>query len=345
MTDRLFLSSVTRIAPFAHSEPGMAKRSRGEWRSGDYVVVEILETIRPQLVELVDGRMAEAYSGARIVGALAERAATLESVGSWRAVGADASVNMMTPAGLIGMITSRSALMLPPIPARYVGHATIDGSPVAMSDFVPDPRGEPLRTPVVLIIGTSMSAGKTVSGRRIVRLLKRRGLKVIGVKLTGAGRYRDVLSLRDAGADAIFDFVDAGIPSSIGDVDEYRRALGLVFDLIAAERGDVVVAEVGASPLEPYNGTAAIEELGDAVRFTLLAASDPYAVGGVMSAFETRPDVVAGVATSTTAGIELIGKLTGLPAVNVLRSEDDARLDSMLAAKLALDGGGSTPHT
>ena len=34
---------------------------------------------------------------------------------------------------------------------------------------------------------------------------------VIGTKLTGAGRYRDILAMRDAGADYIFDFVDAGL--------------------------------------------------------------------------------------------------------------------------------------
>ncbi len=336
MIEKLFLSSVTRIAPFGETPPGLARRDRSEWRTGDFVVVEVLDTTRAQNVELANGRMAEAYAGARILGALAERAATLESVGSWRSVGEDGRLNMMTPAGLVGLITSRSALMLPAIPAQYVGHATLGGRSVAMRDFVPEPSGERFACPVILIIGTSMSAGKTVSGQRIVRLLKKQRLKVVGAKLTGAGRYRDVLSLADAGADSVFDFVDGGIPSSICEVDEYRRALGVVFDLIAAERPDVVVAEAGASPLEPYNGMTAIEELGDLVAFTVLAAFDPYSVSGVMTAFDIEPDVVAGVATSTSAGIELIEKLTGLPAVNVLRSGDDAELEGMLAAKLRL---------
>lgn len=336
MSEKLFLSSVSRIAPFDRTPPGLVRRSRSQWSAGDFVVVELLEATRAQDVELTNGRIAQAYSGARVLGALAERAATLESVGSWRSVGEDGALNLMTPAGLVGLITSRSALMLPAIPARYVGHATLGGEPVAMRDFVPEPSGDRLESPVILIIGTSMSSGKTVSGQRIVRLLKKRGLKVVGAKLTGAGRYRDVLSLADAGADSVFDFVDGGIPSSICEVDEYRRALGVVFDLISAEKPDVVVAEAGASPLEPYNGMTAIEELGDLVGFTVLAASDPYAVSGVMTAFGTRPDVVAGVATSTSAGIELIEKLTGVPAVNVLRSDDDAELDRMLATKLGL---------
>jgi hypothetical protein len=336
VTDDYFLSSLTRISPFAKRRPGIEKRPRSTWKTGDYVVVELAETVRSQNVELADGRMAEAFGGARIVGALGERAATLESVGSWRAIGDDGTVNMMTAAGLIGRITSRSALMPPPNPACYLGHATLDGTPVAMQDFVPAPSGSSFDTPMVLIIGTSMSSGKTLAGRVIIRLLKEQGLRVVGTKLTGAGRYRDVVSWRDAGADAVCDFVDGGLPSSIVAEDEYRRALGVVLDRIAAEEPDVVVAEAGASPLEPYNGMAVVDELGDNISFTLLAASDPYAVSGVMNAFELQPDVVTGVAASTSAGIDLIEKLTGLPAVNVLDLDDHARLGSLLAAKLKL---------
>ena len=338
MDEKLFLSSLTRISPFAETTPGMEPRPRSEWKTGDYVVIEILETerARAQNVELADGRMAEAYARSRIVGALGERAATLESVGSWRAVGDDGAVNMMTAAGLVGLITSRSALMPPVIPARYLGHATLDGRTVAMQDFVPEPSGAEFAIPVVLIIGTSMSSGKTIAGRVVVWLLKQRGLKVVGAKLTGAGRYRDVLSLGDAGADAVCDFVDGGLPSSICDEAEYRRGLGVLLDKITAEQPDVVVAEAGASPLEPYNGMAVVEALKDVVGFTLLAASDPYAVSGVMTAFDLRPDIVAGIATSTSAGIDLIEKLTGLPSVNVLRSEHYAALDALLASKLGL---------
>lgn len=336
MIDRLILGSLTRIAPFAERTPDIQPQPRSTWKTGDYVVIEMGESVRTQNVELVDGRMAEAGAGDRIVGVLGERAATLESVGSWRAIGDDGVVNMMTAAGLVGRFTSRSALMPPANPARYLGHATLDGEPVAMVDLVPEPSGAPFEIPIVLIIGTSMSAGKTLAGRVIVRELKKRGLRVVGTKLTGAGRYRDVLSWGDAGADAVCDFVDGGLPSTVVDEAEYRRALGVVLDHISAQEPDVVVAEAGASPLEPYNGTVVMDELADVVKFILLAASDPYAVTGVMSAFDLPPDAVSGVATSTSAGIELIEKLTGVPAVNVLDLGDHDRLGSLLEAKLGL---------
>ena len=106
--------------------------------------------------------------------------------------------------------------------------------------------------------------------------------------------------------------------------------------LIAAQRPDVVVAEAGASPLEPYNGKTAIDVLGDRVRFNLLCASDPYAVIGVATAFQRDPDLVAGGAANTVAGIELVEKLTGLTAMNLLAKSSHETLEAMLVDKLGL---------
>ena len=94
--------------------------------------------------------------------------------------------------------------------------------------------------------------------------------------------------------------------------DEVSATVQEMLARIAEARPDVVVAEAGASPLEPYNGKTAIDALGARVRFNLLCASDPYAVVGVASAFQRDPDLVAGGAANTTAGIALVRELTGL---------------------------------
>ncbi len=131
------------------------------------------------------------------------------------------------------------------------------------------------------------------------------------------GRYRDTLAMREAGAAYIADFVDAGLPSTVVPSDVFEPALRLLCSKLAAAEADVVVAEAGASPLEPYNGEVALRLLAGKVRLIVLCASDPYAVVGVMSAFERRPDLVAGRATSTSAAIDLIEKLVSVPAINV----------------------------
>jgi hypothetical protein len=294
-----FFPSLTRISDLATRPYDVSPVARQDWREGDYVVCDVTFAQGPLArVELATGRMAELVEGDVVVGALGVRHATLEAVGSWEAVGEDGRMNMLTGAGLLA-----------------------DWS-----------------IPVVLIVGTSMSAGKTASARVVVRQLVKAGLKVAGAKLTGAGRYRDILTMRDAGADPIFDFADVGLPSSIGPVDRYRRDLRRLLALLAAARPDVVVAEAGASPLEPYNGEVVLAELGDRVACTVLCASDPYAVVGVSEAFQRKPDLVAGIAATTSASVELVEKLTGVRTLNLLDPGSHPALEEVLRRTGVLPG-------
>jgi len=227
----------------------------------------------------------------------------------------------MTSAGLFGAITSLSVMIPRTVELTYCGHVLRSGKKVCMSDFAIGPASGDFNVPTILLVGTSMSAGKTTTGRLVVHELEKMGKKVTGSKLTGAGRYRDILSFRDAGASAIFDFVDAGLPSTVVTEAEFRGAIRPLLHHIDSLEPDILVVEAGASPLEPYNGAAAIEELGDNIACTILCASDPYAVVGVEKAFGLRPDLVSGPAASTSAAIALVHKLTGIEAINAMDSD------------------------
>jgi hypothetical protein len=331
-----FLSSLTRIADLDTKPFRIERLPRERWADADYVVGEVVG--RPTelyRVELSSGRLCQVMPRDYVIGAFGAREATLEGVGSWHAIEDDA-MHALTSAGLFGRFTGLSMLIPPPMCLRYHGHVVREGSKVTMADFVKDHEHVPLESPVVLLIGTSMSAGKTTTGRIIVHELANLGLDVVGAKLTGAGRYRDVLCFQDAGADAIFDFVDVGLPSTVVPEAVFRRAVRPLISRIAARRPDVVVVEAGASPLEPYNGAAAVDELSGQVRCTVLCASDPYAVKGVRDAFRIEPDLVAGPAAATPAAKALVNKLTGLNAVNVLDADSLPELRAVLASTLGI---------
>ncbi|MEW6636329.1 MAG: hypothetical protein AB1425_05885 [Actinomycetota bacterium] len=335
MKRKYFFTSLTRISDLPGKAFSVEPLPRRRWKTGDYVVGEVVSPpSRLSRIELATGRMVEVVEGDLVVGAFGVRYATLEAVGGWQGIGLDRTMEALTGAGLFGKSTSRSTLLPTLLTLAYRGHVIVEGEKATMRGYVPRVERREFRLPVVLLIGTSMSAGKTTSAKVIVRLLREKGLTVIGAKLTGAGRYRDILAMQDAGAEHIYDFVDAGLPSTIVPEREYREALGSLLSQIAAVEADVLVAEVGASPLEPYNGEAAVEVLGDNVRCTVLSASDPYAVTGVISAFGRKPDLVTGVATSTRAGIELIEKLSGVRALNVLDRESLPKLRAALESCL-----------
>lgn len=332
-----FLSSVTRISDLADNPYTVEPMAREHWGTGDYIMARVNNNHRRlSTLELPDGRMTEVMEDDLVVGALGTRAATLEAVGDWRAIDSDGELNALTAAGLFGRVTSVSPFLASPMRLQYQGHLQRNDHKLTMRDCLAPIDIVDFDIPVILIVGTSMSAGKTTSGRVIVHLLSQMGLKVVGAKLTGAARYRDMLSFRDAGAVAVYDFVDAGLPSSAVDEASYREALPYLLSLIAGERPDVLVAEVGASPLEPYNGNIAKEMIRNQVRFKLLCAQDPYAVVGVEQAFQRRPDLVAGGAANTDAAIALVHKLSGLPALNLMDPGSHSDLSARLRKALDL---------
>lgn len=338
MTGRWYPTSVTRLVPLDALPHTTRRLPRAQWATGDLVVgIVSPDGPRPALVESPNGRMVGVGPGDAVVGALGTRAATLEAVGDWRDVGDDLRFQGLTCAGVFGRCTSRAVTLPPLVSYEYGGHVIHDGEPARMTDFVPPPPEDAARfaVPTILLIGTSMDAGKTVAARTIIRRLKRRRLQVAGAKLSGVGRYRDILRMQDAGADAIYDFVDAGLPSTICPQPEFERALRPLLARIGASGADVLVAEAGASPLEPYNGETVLRELEPTLRLVVLCASDPYAVVGVMEAFGLRPDLVSGRATSTEAGIALVERLAGIPALNMLDPQTEAPLDALLEERLA----------
>jgi hypothetical protein len=320
MEGRHFLTSVCRISDLESGHFRIEPLAREQWATADYVAAEVIgEPSDLYRIELTSGRLVDVMEGDLLIGAFGSRFATLEATGNWEGIGEDGLMHALTGAGLLGKAGSVAPALARLIALRYRGHLLRGDQKLNMQDFVQDSGTARFSTPTILLVGTSMSSGKTTSGRIIIHELVRAGLRVAGAKFTGAGRYRDVLSFADAGADPIIDFVDAGLPSTVVPRERFELAMQYMLRRLAGSEAHVVVAEAGASPLEPYNGEAVVKALGDNVCCIVLGASDPYAVVGVQSAFGIEPDIVTGPTANTEAGIELIRKLTGLRALNLLQ--------------------------
>ena len=338
MSTRIY-GSLARIADFHDSNFELQKLPRSEWATGDYVEGGVVGTPTSLYrVEDRTGLMIKVEPGDWVVGALGDRAATLEGVGSWQDIGDDNIMHSLTSAGLMGWYTSLSQLLPEPLRLRYRGHLCRNGRKLRMRDFAIKADKHEFRVPTVLLVGTSMSAGKTTAGRRVCKELDRAGLYVVGAKLTGAGRYRDILSFLKTGATQIFDFVDAGLPSTTVPEREFRRAIRPLLNHINDLAPDLLVAEAGASPLEPYNGAALIDELGNNIACTILCASDPYAVVGVEKAYGLVPDIVTGPAAQTSAAVELVEKLTGVRALNLIDPRTKVAFREFLSEQLGFPG-------
>ncbi|MBT8235132.1 MAG: hypothetical protein KJO04_02980 [Bacteroidia bacterium] len=330
--------SLTRISDLQEKPFDVVQKDRSEWETGDYILSEIIDAGGNDLkIELPSGRMRGVIAGDLLVGALGERFATLEVTGTWKEVDNTLKMHVLTAAGLLGKLTSKSVFIPSIMQIQYLGHAVRNGNKVCMQDFIKQMDIIKYNTPTVLFMGTSMSAGKTTSARIVTNLFKSAGYKVVAAKLSGAGRYKDVLALKDGGADAIYDFVDVGLPSTIVSPDLYKKRLPLLLSMIQNAMADIAVIEIGASPLEPYNGDVAYKAIKDQIACTILCASDPYAVHGLMEAFELRPDIVSGITSNTEAGRQLVRTLCDVEALNLIDSKTTRFLKHILEETTGLE--------
>jgi hypothetical protein len=199
-----------------------------------------------------------------------------------------------------------------------------EGNPLNLSSFrlaqpaVINP--EPL---VVVVAGTSMNAGKTTACACLVKGLVRHGLQVAAAKITGTGAGADYRSLVDAGADPVYDFLDAGYVSTYRvDRHDLVDIVMILGGHLAASNPDVIVLEVADGLLQRETARLfSIPEFTGWVDGVVFAANDALgAQAGVawLAARQLPVIAITGVLTSSPLAIREAEAATGLPVFNTM---------------------------
>ncbi|HEV3010348.1 MAG TPA: hypothetical protein VGX52_15075 [Burkholderiales bacterium] len=122
-----------------------------------------------------------------------------------------------------------------------------DGRRVNLRDFAVDPVALAIdSTPTVIpVLGSAMDSGKTQTAAFLVRGLAAGGLRVGYAKVTGTGAGGDTWLLKDAGADPVLDFTDAGLASTyMASPEEIDGVLVTLVAHIARQGVDAIVLEI-----------------------------------------------------------------------------------------------------
>ncbi len=131
--------------------------------------------------------------------------------------------------------------------------AARDGTRVNLREFGLEPVEPPddYRPATIAVIGTSMDSGKTQTATFLARGLIAAGLRVGYAKVTGTGAGGDIWWLKDAGADPVLDFTDAGLASTYrASPEELEGVLMTLVAHIARAGVDAIVLEIADGVLQ-----------------------------------------------------------------------------------------------
>ena len=286
--------------------------------AGDLLLAEVIGLGQHKRLELTSSRRATLFEGDEIVVVYGNRYAPDQfegivpaGLGACRLVAAGGvaarflnrhnNVKQATRIKPIGLLADREGQRINLSRYRLPRRELLEGKPL-----------------VLAVAGTSMNSGKTTSCANLVKGMVRRKLKVAAAKFTGTGAGADYRTLVDAGADPVFDFLDAGYVST------YQlnkpQLLDIVMTLgseLTAKSPDIIILEVADGLLQRETSALfSFPEFNNWIDGVIFAANDSLgAQSGVawMTARQLPLIGITGVLTSSPLGRREAEAATGWP--------------------------------
>lgn len=283
---------------------------------GDFVVATVETLGAHEFLENPYGRRVRLYPGDIVIGAYGNRYATDFYEGYLPGNGD--GVHLLTAGGLIGTVASAHTSKQAPTELKVLGPlVNAQGDPMG-TDHVSVSPSTPSRPELgtIVVVGSSMNAGKTTTTSAIVRGLFKAGLRVGAGKVTGSGSGKDHWAYLDAGAATVSDFLDFGMPSTFGyPVERLVSTMYSIRDRLVADGADAVVLEIADGVLQDETRGLATQltEFADEV---ILAVGDALgAVAGIEELAKLGVNVraVSGLVTASPLATREAAAATGLP--------------------------------
>lgn len=286
---------------------------------GDIVLARLERIGKNSGLELPTGRRCALHEGDLMAVVFGNRYATHQFEG-YAQIDGD-RCHMLSMGGLCGMVASKHTSVAEPTKLRVLGAiGDAQALPLNLRQFALAPQRAVERPGVIVVCGSSMDSGKTYTTMSLIVGLRRQGIRVAGIKLTGTAAGRDVWSMADAGACVALDFIDGGWPSTyMCALDDLLSLYHVLIDQAAAKGAAWAVIEIADGLFQ--RETAALLQ---SPRFTstvsawVLAASEPMsAATGVtmLRNWDIEPVAISGVTSMSPLGIQETEEATGLPCL------------------------------
>lgn len=219
-------------------------------KAGDVVLVRVDRISNHTKLMTASSERLRLHPNDIIVGVFGNRYATDAFEGEVQ--GLD-PLHILTNAGMIGTVTSKSRKVKAPTQVAFMGYLVDEfGRKVNIKqNLFPAKVADHQQQNVVLMVGSGMNSGKTSASAKLVKALLKKGLRVAVCKLTGSVSPGDLFEYYATSAQVIRDFSDYGFPSTY--LSKRPELIGLFYAMMAdaaRSKPDVVVMEIADGVLQ-----------------------------------------------------------------------------------------------
>lgn len=233
-------------------------------------------------------------------------------------------VDLLARSGVIGRVRFRNRLIKDATKVKILGYVCDNnGIPYNTRNHClikpKEIKKKTQRSKLILVVGSSMNAGKSAAAAACCWALSSMGHEVRASKVTGTASLKDILNMQDSGASVINDFTYFGYPSTY--LLEEKEVLRIFNDIdlkYANNPSNYWVVEIADGILQREtrfllsnpNITSRIHKL-------IFAAHDALgAISGVEilnSHFNLKPDAISGIISSSPLGIREMSRFVDFP--------------------------------
>jgi len=254
-------------------------------------------------------------------------------------------VDLIARSGIVGTVKTKNSLIKDPTSVKLLGYVCDHlGNTLNTRNFSKiNPRQKVKKEPrsrMILICGTSMNSGKSMSAAACCWALTSMGYTVRASKVTGTASLKDILHMNDSGAHPYADFTYLGYPSTYllpkNDLLDIFNLLDLKYannpkNFWVVELADGIIQREAAILLSS-------PELVSRIHKFIFCANDAFgAIGGLITLrdkFGLVPDILSGVCSSSPLHIRELSQFTDIPVFN------SADVDKKQLAKILLAPNG-----
>lgn len=302
-------------------------------KAGDLVLAEVGEILQHTRLQLPTGRRTHLFPGDEIIVVYGNRYAP----GQFEAEvpGSLDPCHLVAAGGMAARALSWHENLRPATQLNPIGLLADDvGKAFNLKDYAIKARlmqAYP-RPATFAVAGTTMDAGKTTTAANLIKGMTRAGLRVGAAKLTGTGAGGDYWFMKDAGANWVVDFTDAGHASTYKiTMRELESVFTNLVGHLQEQKPDAIVLEIADGLFQQETSALLSSPLFAAnVDGVVFAAQESMAAAAGVDWLRQRalPVVaIGGRISASPLGMQEAAEATGVP---VLHREQFADPDVIL---------------